>query len=1307
MATLSIHLLGPPHIELNGQPIELNRRKALALLAYLAVTGQSHRRDSLAALLWPELDQSRARAALRRELSVLNTTLGDAWFETDRDTVQLLPAGLWLDVSRFQQLAAATDSAALAEAAELYRDDFLAGFTLRDSPDFDDWQFFQAETLRQQLASTLRQQVAALQQQGNPAAAIPPARRWLALDPLHEPAHRSLMSLYAAANQRSAALRQYQECQRLLADELGLDPAPETSALFEQIRAARVAAPAAPGPVPPPAAPALPDFLAQPPPASPPPFVAREQELTQLEAHLAAALSGEGRVICITGEAGSGKTALAHAFIRQAIARHPELLAAGGNCNAYTGLGDPYLPFREILRLLTGDLETRLAQGAISPENARRIWAMLPETLHLLTTHGPQLINTFIPAPLLQQRFDALLPGQPLPQPPPATDASQTGLFEQFTGLLLALAAQRPLLLLLDDAQWADAASVNLLFHLSRRLPGSRVLLLVTYRPGDIAHARNGQRHPLEPVVNEIRRSFGPVQVDLSRALGQQFVEALIDVEPNHLSAEFRAALYRQTQGHPLFTVELLRDMQVRGDLVRDAGGRWVEGSGLNWERLPARVEAVIAERIDRLDGSLRELLTVASVQGESFTAQVLAQVQHIEERPLLRALSVLEREYRLIQERGEIRVNGRFLATYRFTHTLFQQYLYRTLSAAERRLLHGDVAAALAQIYHAHMDDVAVPLGLHYMQAGQPAQAIPWLLQAGDRARGLYAHEEAVGFYRQALTLLKEAGQHDRAARTLMKLGLTHHMAFEFAQARAAYDEGFALWQLAGSQPPASPQPAPHPLRLAWTIPPTLDPALAHDDTSAYIVAHLFSGLVRLSQDMDVVPELAYRWEMLDNGGKYRFYLRDDFAWSDGVPVTAEDFVYAWQRALNPAQPVDAGVAMLFDIKGARDYFHGLTTDPADIGLQALGPYLLEVELDGPTSYFLQLLTQVKACPVPRHVVERFGPAWTLPENIVSNGPFFLEAWQPDSKILLGRNPRYPGDFGGNLQQVELRLIEDELVDKSLNLYAADELDVVALYSSLTLAEQARQRHAAEYFTGPMLNVQFLGLNIRQTPLDDERVRRALAMSIDRERVSNFPLPGYHFPGTGGFIPPGMPEHSPDIGLPYDPEQARQLLAGAGFAGGQNFPVLTGLAPIWIQVLAEQLSRNWRENLGITVTWQFEPWKEMLTQLTTSSTDMFLIGWRVDYPDPDNLLRVSSHRAWAGWHNPAYVELIRQARRVADHARRVELYQQADKILIEDAAIVPLVYGRRHLLIKPWVSRLPTSAVDWHFWKDVVIKPH
>jgi len=252
------------------------------------------------------------------------------------------------------------------------------------------------------------------------------------------------------------------------------------------------------------------------------------------------------------------------------------------------------------------------------------------------------------------------------------------------------------------------------------------------------------------------------------------------------------------------------------------------------------------------------------------------------------------------------------------------------------------------------------------------------------------------------------------------------------------------------------------------------------------------------------------------------------------------------------------------------------------------------------------------------------------------------------------------------------------------------------------------RQRYAGEYFSGPALNTQYLGFNVNQPPFDDPRVRRALAMAMDKEKLSSETLAGYDFPATGGLIPPELSGHSPGIGLAYDPEQARTLLAEAGYPDGRAFPEVQGLAsPSHKKFSCSDLRIQWRENLGIDVTWQELEWGHLLDALGRERPPLFAIGWAADYPDPDNALRMSMHSQWTGWHNPTYERLLEEARYIADREKRMALYQQADGILVEDAAIVPIYYGRHHMLIKPWVRRFSPSAMGWSLWKDVVIEPH
>jgi predicted ATPase/DNA-binding SARP family transcriptional activator/Tfp pilus assembly protein PilF len=312
MPQLALYLLGSPRVERDGQAVHIGRRKALALLAYLAVEGGSHRRDTLATLLWPEYDQSGARADLRRTLSLLRRVLGQEWLLADRETARLDPdADLWLDVHQFRQLLAACEAhghpttevcpgcvPSLEEAVGLYHDNFMAGFTLPDSLAFDEWQFFQTQGLRDGLASALQRLVRWRSDQGEYEAAIAYARRWLALDPIHEAAHRALMALYAQAGQREAALRQYQMCERTLAEELDMPPSVETTTLYERLRS-ESAGPAIRQATPPPR-----HNL----PALATPLIGRETELADLGALLN---DPTVRLITLSGPGGMGKTRLA------------------------------------------------------------------------------------------------------------------------------------------------------------------------------------------------------------------------------------------------------------------------------------------------------------------------------------------------------------------------------------------------------------------------------------------------------------------------------------------------------------------------------------------------------------------------------------------------------------------------------------------------------------------------------------------------------------------------------------------------------------------------------------------------------------------------------------------------------------------------------------------------------------------------------------------------------------------------------------------------------------------------------------
>jgi predicted ATPase len=814
VSSLKLLFLGSPHIEHDGEAIEVISRKAVALLAYLATPGpfMSHSRDVLSTLLWPDYDQRRARTYLRQILWLLNKALGEAWLEISREHVGLNPAAnIWLDVAEFQRRLTITNHghpadevcpdclASLAGAVELYRGDFLTGFTLSDSPYFDEWQFFQAESLRQALASALGRLIQGHSAQEEHEVAILYARRRLALDPLHEPAQRQLMQLYAWTGQQAAAVRQYQECVRLLEQELRTPPEKETTQLYEAIKAKQIpplqrsreagehrskgqtflSAPQSHS------SSGLPLFLASAPqPSGPPaPFVARQRELAALSTALESAQAGRGQILFIIGGAGRGKTMLVQEFARRAQVADAELIMVSGHCNALTGLGDPYLPFREALNMLTGELETRWAAGLITHQQAERLWQLIPVSLPALVEQAPDLIKNFVSGPALLNRAATFATDEMpwfnqltvLVREANQIRLEQPRLFTQYTALLKAIAVQQPLLLILEDLHWIDTSSSALLFHLSREVSDSRILIIGTYRPDEVALSWEDGPHPLASIVSELKRQHGDIWLDLGDLApmeGRQFVEAYLDAQPNRLDAAFREALFRQTEGHALFTVELLREMQERGDLRQAEDGYWMEGETINWNTLPAKVEGVIEKRMTRLEAGLQTVLTIASVEGETFTAEVVARVQQLNERELVQQLSrELDKRQRLITAQGLEWVGGQRLSVYRFRHHLFQHYLYHNLDQMERTYLHEAVGNVVESLYGEQAEQVVVQLAHHFEQAGLTQKAVHYLLQAGKRAARLSANQEAIAHLTKGLILLETLA--DSAERTQRELEL------------------------------------------------------------------------------------------------------------------------------------------------------------------------------------------------------------------------------------------------------------------------------------------------------------------------------------------------------------------------------------------------------------------------------------------------------------------------------------------------------------------------------------------------------
>jgi DNA-binding SARP family transcriptional activator len=653
-AALQIHVFGAPQISLDGAPVTgLTSGKAQAVLFYLAVTGRMHTRSALAALLWGDMPEAGARGNLRKALHQLRKHLA-AYLVIDRDIVALAEdAGCWVDAVEFDALfgePSATDAPdRLQRAVDLYRGDFLEGFYVQRAPDFESWWLAERARLRDLMLGGLKALADHHAKEGNLDGAIALTRRFLDLEPWHEETHRRLMTWLALSGQRSAALAQYEICRRVLVDELAVEPAAETTALYDRIRAGDLKSPTISETHPGELEPWPPAFLIQDVEIADGPrehFAGRESELDRLAGFLETVLAGQGQVAFVDGEAGWGKTRLLAEFSRRAQAHHPDLIVASGICTAFTQTGDPYLPFREVLGMLCADVEQEWAAGRITRQHALRLWHLLPHMVEALLTQGRHLIDTFVPGQALLQRSAAhqsldpallkRLQGLIARRRTRHRDAGvdQERIFEEVAHVLQAVSREEPLLLIVDDLHWADLSSLSLLFHLGRRLADSHILILGAYRPEDISLGREGHEHPLASILAELKRLFGDVWVNLGQdgGEGRDFVDALLDSEPNRLSEDFRARLARNTKGHPLFTVEMLRDMQDHGVVYQDESGRWAEGPTISWDALPRRVEGVIERRINRLAPGLRDVLATASAEGEEFTAEVLARVRKVDE---------------------------------------------------------------------------------------------------------------------------------------------------------------------------------------------------------------------------------------------------------------------------------------------------------------------------------------------------------------------------------------------------------------------------------------------------------------------------------------------------------------------------------------------------------------------------------------------------------------------------------------------------------------------------------------------------
>ncbi len=484
---------------------------------------------------------------------------------------------------------------------------------------------------------------------------------------------------------------------------------------------------------------------------------------------------------------------------------------------------------------------------------------------------------------------------------------------------------------------------------------------------------------------------------------------------------------------------------------------------------------------------------------------------------------------------------------------------------------------------------------------------------------------------------------------------------------------------------------------------PPALDWHTTTDATSGDVIVNIMVGLTQYRQDLTCAPACARSWEVLDGGKRYLFHLRDDVFWTDGRRVTAYDFEYAWRRLEDPK--TGAGYAdFLNDVVNAREINERKIQDITQLGARALDDQTFEVRLKKPAAYFIYLTAHWAAYPVRKDVLERFGDRWTDPANIVTNGPFKLTKWQHDYKIELSANEHF---FEGRpaLDKIKMFMVAEQ--STAFALFENDELDYVD-NRSFSTHDVDRYRESPYYKRIPLLQGTYIGFNVLKKPFDDKRVRRAVAMSIDKSVFPKLLRRGER-PSTS-WIPEELPGSSSDAALPYDPERARQELASAGFPKGKNFP---GVSLLYAnredtRLVVESVQAQLKANLGISVELANQEWKVYLATRRKDPPPIFRANWIGDFPDAEtfmNLFTTGNGNNHTRWSNAAYDKLITDAEGELNPDARARMYRQADRILCgEEAAIVPTYVSTQNLMVKPWTHGIAFNALDIQFLKTASV---
>ncbi|HEX2795154.1 MAG TPA: peptide ABC transporter substrate-binding protein [Croceicoccus sp.] len=473
---------------------------------------------------------------------------------------------------------------------------------------------------------------------------------------------------------------------------------------------------------------------------------------------------------------------------------------------------------------------------------------------------------------------------------------------------------------------------------------------------------------------------------------------------------------------------------------------------------------------------------------------------------------------------------------------------------------------------------------------------------------------------------------------------------------------------------------------------PKTLDPQLNTGSPDGRIISVLSEGLV--TQDpvdpFGVRPGMASSWEHSDDFRQWTFHIRPEAKWSDGTPLTANDFLYSYERILSPA--FGAELAELFyGIANAEAFNKGTVTDFAQVGIKAPDPQTLVITADAPMPYLLNMLATYTFYPVQKAAVEANGKmldrdnAWFEKGKYVGNGPFILKEWKTNQYIEVARNPNYWD--AANLKLNGIRFFAIENQKSELNAFLSGQLHMTNVGSvPVERIASLKESHPDEVRTDRQPNANYYEFNVTRAPFKDARVRRALSLALDRKLLTERVMLGGEIP-LGGIVPGGLPGYEAMPAPAPDPGRARKLLAEAGYPGGKGFPK----SEILINTresnrkLAEAIQAMWKRELGIDVGIYNQEWKVFLDTRTAKNFDIARAGWYGFYPGPGaylTLMTSSSPNNDAGWANPTFDALVARALATGDAAQRNALFRQAEQILASELPILPLFTGAQTTLV-------------------------